>query len=120
MGRAGGAAGAVALGGLAVELTMWSIDRVGQKVQCVAHPDVWQAFCCNLPWPAPGEIFTVSGFAEIESTPGLYLYELPPVSCECHQLQGAPWPAACFAPLDQHRTDIGELTKLLTPIKEDA
>jgi hypothetical protein len=83
------------------------INRVGQKVVCVQ-------FCCDLPgWPLLDETYTVIGFAEIEYHPGIFLLELPSVSCSCHQLSGAPWPIEVFRRFDQRTTDISELTKIL-------
>jgi hypothetical protein len=92
---------------------MNSINRAGQRVICVQHPDVWQAFCCGLSWPALDAVYTVSGFGTIEDHPGIYLRELTPVACSCHQLSAAPWPMEIFRPMDQRHTDIGELTKIL-------
>jgi hypothetical protein len=92
---------------------MNAINRAGQRVVCVQHPDVWQMFCCGLSWPRLNTVYTVAGFGEIENCPGIYLAELPPVACSCHRLEAAPWPIECFRPVDQRQTDIGELTKLL-------
>ena len=64
-------------------------------------------------FPLPDEIYTVSGFSDIEGCPGIFLLELPPVSCSCSGLSNAPWPLECFRPLDQRPTDIGELSKIL-------
>src|SRR5271165_4501368 len=93
---------------------MWGIDRVGQKVQCVQDEFIWQFVCWELPcYPRLDAIYTISGFGEIEQTPGVYLAELSGVSCPCLGLNNAPWPIECFRPLDQRATDIGELTKIL-------
>lgn len=89
------------------------INRTGQKAICVQDHILWAAFCCDIPWPLLDEIYTVSGFGEIEGCPGIFLSELPPVSCGCHQLDNAPWPIECFRPVDERATDIGELTKIL-------
>jgi hypothetical protein len=97
---------------------MNAINRRGQKVICVQDHALWANFCCDLPWPLLDQIYTVSGFGEIEHHPGIFLLELPPVSCSCHQLSGAPWPIECFRPLDQRATDISALTKILDPTLE--
>jgi hypothetical protein len=90
------------------------INRPGQKVICVQDHALWADFCCDIPcWPLLDEIYTVSGFGEIEGCPGIYLFELPPVSCTCHHLEAAPWPIDCFRPLDQRQTDISALTNIL-------
>ena len=52
-------------------------------------------------FPLRGDIYTVQGFGDIEGHPGIFLYELPPVTCDCHSLRDAPWPMRCFAPLDE-------------------
>jgi hypothetical protein len=95
---------------------MSGIDRIGQRVVCVQDHVVWANFCCDAitRWPLLDEIYTVAGFAEIDGVPGIFLAELPPVTCECHLLSGAPWPLQCFRPLDERKTDIGSLTKILT------
>lgn len=90
------------------------------KVICVTHPDVWQDFCCELPWPQLDAVYTVSGLATIENELGIFLFELPPVSCSCHQLEAAPWPATCFRPLDQRQTDITIFEKILNRVPEVA
>ena len=93
---------------------MNAINRAGQRVVCVTDHAIWANFCCDLTsWPICDEVYTVSGFAEIDGCPGIFLAELPPVVCECHNLSGAPWPLQCFRALDERTTNIGELTKLL-------
>jgi hypothetical protein len=92
---------------------MNSINRRGQKVICIIDHAIWADFCCELRWPLQDEIYTVSGFAEIDGCPGIFLHELPPVVCVCHQLDDAPWPLECFRALDERQTDISEFTKLL-------
>lgn len=101
---------------------MNSINRAGQRVICVQHPDVWQMFCCGLPWPRLDAVYTVSGFGEIEDTPGVYLNEISGVTCQCAGLSNAPWPMECFWPVDERQTDISEFTKLLdqTPAEREA
>ena len=84
------------------------------KVECVEDHSVWQLFCCPMSlWPICGMTYTVAGFASIEDHPGIYLYELPPVSCKCCSLDNAPWPLEIFRPLNERKTDIGELMKIL-------
>lgn len=51
--------------------------------------------------------------AEIEGHPGIFLVEISNVNCQCAGLSNAPWPLEIFRPLDQRRTDISALTKLL-------
>jgi len=99
----------------------WAIDRVGMKVQCVQDDFIWQFVCWELPcYPRRGAVYTVAGFGLIDDTPGVYLREIPGVTCSCAGLDNAPWPLQIFRPLDQRTTDIGALKQLLTPIREDA
>ena len=91
---------------------MWSIDRIGMKVICVQDPSVWDNFCCMSQWPLLDQIYTVFGFGEVDGLPGIYLYEISGITCECCNVDNAPWPLECFRALDQRETDISELTKL--------
>jgi hypothetical protein len=53
---------------------MYGIDRAGQKVICVIDHSLWADFCCDVQsWPLQDEIYTVSGFGEIENEPGVFL-----------------------------------------------
>jgi hypothetical protein len=94
---------------------MNAINRCGQRVACIQDHAVWANFCCDAitRWPLLDEIYTVSGFAEIDGCPGIFLTELPPVTCECHSLSGAPWPLVIFRAIEEHATDISILTAIL-------
>jgi hypothetical protein len=94
---------------------MNAINRVGQKVICIIDHVVWANFCCDAitRWPIFDEVYEVGGFGDIDGCPGIFLHELPPVVCVCHQLDNAPWPLECFRALEERHTDIGELTAIL-------
>jgi hypothetical protein len=93
---------------------MYGIDRAGQKVICVIDHSLWADFCCDVQsWPLQDEIYTVSGFGEIENEPGVFLYELPCITCACSGLSGSPWPLEIFRPVNTARADIGIFTRLL-------
>ena len=72
--------------------------------------------CSMEHWPLFGGVHTVAGFDPIEGLPGIYLYELPRVDCECSKLINAPWPLDIFEPLDERKTDISDLRQLLEPL----
>ena len=98
---------------------MLGIDRAGMKVECIEDCDAWAAFCCAVSrWPRVGGVYVVSAFGDIEGIPGIYLHELSSITCQCHGLSNAPWPLEIFRPLDQRRTDISALTKLLDKVPE--
>ena len=99
---------------------MNAINRCGQRVVCIQDHAVWVNFCCDTitRWPVQDQTYTVAGFGEIDGSPGIFFAELPPVTCECHSLTGAPWPIECFRAL-RRKTDIGSLTKILTEQHDD-
>lgn len=98
---------------------MNAINRAGQRVVCVTDHAIWANFCCDLTgWPICDEVYTVTGFAEIDGCPGIFLRELPLITCECHQLSDAPWPLQCFRAIDERKTDISTFTKSLDAIPE--
>jgi hypothetical protein len=94
-----------AVRGLSAELGARSVNgihRVGQKVICTQDHVVWANFCCDQRWPIQDEIYTVTGFAEVErGLPGVFLLELANVNCECCSLTDAPWPLQCFRAIDE-------------------
>ena len=94
---------------------MNAINRCGQRVVCIQDHAVWANFCCDAitRWPIYDQIYTVTGFSEIEGNPGIFLRELPRVNCACVGLSNAPWPLVIFRAIDERRTDISEFTKLL-------
>lgn len=94
---------------------MNAINRAGQRVVCIQDHAIWANFCCDAitRWPLLDEIYTVSGFTEIEDQPGIFLRELPNVNCACVGLSNAPWPIEIFRALEDRKTDISTFTKLL-------
>lgn len=93
------------------------INRVGQKVRCVGDERVWLIFVCPSlkQYPKQGEVYTVSGFETYAGLPAIHLREIGDLECACLRVSGAPWLLSAFKPLDERKTDIGELQSLLNP-----
>jgi hypothetical protein len=99
---------------------MNAINRIGQKVICVAENAIWQYLCETIrTHPIKGSIYTVTGFAPIMGdVPGIHLRELDGFSCTCSGVANAAWPISAFRPLDQRKTDISQFEKLLVGLEE--
>jgi hypothetical protein len=99
---------------------MNAINRIGQKVVCVAENAIWSYVCETLRvHPMKGSVYTVTGFATIISDiPGIHLRELGGFTCSCSGADNQAWPISAFRPLDQRKTDISEFEKLLVGLEE--
>ena len=93
------------------------INRVGQKVVCVMPANVWLlGVCISLTdYPVKDRVYTVSGFENSLSHPGIHLTELSGITCPCKGLKDLAWPISAFRPVDERKTDISQFTKLTKP-----
>lgn len=95
---------------------MNAINRVGQKVCCVAPEQIWLIVCPSIrEYPRKGQVYTVIAFEDVFGLAGVRLREIGGNSCKCAGFEDKPWLLAAFRPLDERKTDIGELQTLLNP-----
>lgn len=97
------------------------INRIEQKVLCVGDERIWLAFVCPSlrEYPKKGQVYTVTGFETYGGLPGIHLREVAPIACECMGVSGLPWLISAFRPLDERKTDIGELQSILNRQPEE-
>ena len=104
----------------------FSINRVGQKVVCVASASLWQFVCSRYyiigGFPEFGRTYTVTAFENIvpSGRPGVHLAEMPGLTCECKSIRNSSWPIAAFRPVDERETDISALQALLDTAPAEA
>lgn len=111
---------------------MSGINRQGQKVVCVAFINVWLGdnpgtlHIYEGARPIPDEVYTVDGFVEsgailtehhAGTLPGIALVEIP-CALKCPSMEPLGWPIAAFRAIDARETDISEIIRLATPVKQ--
>jgi hypothetical protein len=97
---------------------MNAINRIGQKVICVGPEMIWRSVCPTLEvLPVRGQVYTVTGFEEVDGLPAIHLREIEGFSCECGGFSNAPWLISAFRPVDERKTDISAFTELLNTTK---
>jgi hypothetical protein len=91
------------------------INRIGQKVICVVPDRFWtQQVCPSLKvTPRKGEVYTVTGFEDLNGVPCIHLREIAGLSCECGGINNAPWLIAAFRPVNERKTDISVFTEIM-------
>ena len=109
---------------------MSDINRIDQKVICIQPKIFFWVMCLGVDCPIEGQVYSVAGFADALTEPGIHLREIAGFTCACRDITNGAWPMRAFRPVDQRKTDISDLAKLLdvtpatpltpAPIKEDA
>lgn len=107
---------------------MNGIDRIGQKVVCIAHIEIVdrRGRAVSGPYPVVDEVYTVGDFVdsgmichddtlERELAPGITLLEIATIRgrrIRDGQWIELGWPIICFRPLDERKTDISLLRRV--------
>lgn len=112
--------------GFTLEEGMNAINRLGQKVVCIAEIDVVTQSGARYPGPVPvlDEVYTVTGFGPtgMKAPPdlpdadiGIILAEIPTIrgrsSCD-RTWRNLTWPLVIFRPVDERKTDISDLVRV--------
>ena len=107
---------------------MNAINRIGQKVICVIRmvAQYEDGVCSSEGVPQVNCAYTVSGFVSaptqlapgiVMHSPGITLTEVDSPECSCCGARMG-WPIQAFRPVNERKTDIGDLVRLGQDVRE--